>query len=321
MDDTLRRFNEQFDWEPRVEHNESLRPHKHVIVCGMGGSHLGAWLMKKYGPVPEMTIHRDYGLPELPAAILEDAMVILSSYSGTTEEVLDAGREALAKGLPIAAVATGGKLIEFAREHALPHLVIPETGLEPRMAIGFAMLGIARLMGASELEQAVRKAGKRVAAAEGEADGKRIAALLRGKLPFVYASARNTPIAYIWKIKFNETAKIPAPINVFPELCHNELTGFDIVEATRDISSRMHGVFLTDESDHPRNKIRMQVAAAMLAERGIPIESIALQGEGFEKAFRSALLADWVTMHLAREYGVPNPETPMVAEFKSRIGQ
>ena len=322
MEDTIRRFPEQFDWQPIVEHSEVLRPRKHFVVCGMGGSHLGAWLIKKYGNIPNITIHRNYGLPEFSAEIQSDALIVLSSYSGTTEEVLDAGRIALEKGLPVAAVSTGGKLIEFAREHAIPHVVIPETGLEPRMAIGFSMLAIARLMANPMLEKSIRESGKRIDPVAGKDAGTRIAELLRGKIPIVYASAANAPLAFIWKIKFNETAKIPSFFNVFPEMNHNELTGFDVVDSTRDISSRLHAIMLEDFSDHPRIVERMKVAGEMLVEKGIPVERIPLAGKsGFEKAFNSALLAGWASLGLAHEYNVPNPETPMVAEFKKRLGQ
>jgi len=326
MEDTLSRFGEQFDWQPAVEYSEALSAYKHYIVCGMGGSHLGAWLIKRYGQSGHGTtsnifIHRDYGLPELPAGAMEDTLVILSSYSGTTEEVLDSARVALEKGLPMAAISTGGKLIEFAREQAIPHIVIPDTGLAPRMAVGFSMIGLARLMGQTELENAIRIAGKAVDPMAGREEGKRLADILLARIPLIYSSGANIPLAYMWKIKFNETAKIPAFCNALPEMCHNELCGFDTVESTESISERMVAVFLTDENDHERNQTRMQVAGEILAEHRIPVERVVLRGEGFEKVFASALLADWVTLELARSYGVPNAETPLIADFKKRIGQ
>lgn len=314
LEDTLKRFGEQFGWEPEVVNAEKLVSYKNFVVCGMGGSHLGAWLITSYGGVP-ISIHRDYGLP----FVGPDTLVILSSYSGTTEETLDAGRVALERGLPIAAISTGGKLLEFAREHQLPFVQIPDTGLEPRMAIGFSMLGIARLMQHPALEKDIRTAGASIDPVAGEAEGKRLGALLTGKIPVVYSSSVNFPIAYIWKIKFNETAKIPATCSSFPELCHNELTGFDVYAATRAISTPMHVIFLNDSSDHPRIVKRMEVASEMLAERGVSVEHAALDGGGFVKAFKAALLADWVSLDLAERYKVPNPETPMVAEFKERI--
>ena len=144
---------------------------------------------------------------------------------------------------------------------------------------------------------------------------------LRGKIPVVWASHENLSLAFIWKIKFNETSKIPAFCNSMPEICHNELTGMDVIDSTRAIVDQVHVIMLEDESDHPRVQKRMQVAREMLGERGIAVERIQLDGIGFEKAFKSALLADWVSLSLADFYGVPNPETPLIAEFKKRITQ
>lgn len=321
MEDTIRKFGEQFSWQPVVEHNEALKAYKYFIIAGMGGSHLGAWLIRAYGHMPNVLVHRNYGLPSVPKDITENALVILSSYSGSTEEVLDCARECLAKGMPLAAITKGGKLLEFAREHAIPHCVIPESNLEPRMAIGYSMLGIAALMNNLKLQGDIRAAGTAINPGLGESEGTRIAGVLRGKIPLVYSSVSNLPLAYIWKIKCNETAKIPAFCNSFPEFNHNELSGFDTVDGTKSLSSSMHAVYLDDLDDHPRVKLRMQTTADVLAEKGIPVLRIPLTSSGFTKAFDAALLADWVTLSLAREYNVPNPETPLIAEFKKRIGQ
>jgi len=301
-----------------VVNNESLRAHSSFIVCGMGGSHLGAMHIKEYGPASDMLMHRDYGLPELSAETERQALVILSSYSGTTEEVLDSAVAALAKGLPIAAVSTGGKLIDFAREHALPHVIIPETGLQPRLAIGYSMLAVARLMGDLGLESRIRESGKRLDVNARKEEGLRLAEVLKGKVPLVYSSRANEPISYIWKIKFNETSKIPAFYNVFPELCHNEINGLDPNE-TSSLRSNLHILMLEDENDDLRNRKRMKVSGDIFEERGIPVSRVALKGEGFIKALDAAILADWISYALAAYYGVPDEQTPLIAEFKKRI--
>src|SRR3989344_4090611 len=136
MEDTIKRFPEQFGWEPVVEHSDLLRAHKQYVICGMGGSQLGAMLIEAYGPAHNLILHKDYGLPPMSQEDAEQSLFILSSYSGTTEETLDAGREAFARGYATAALSTGGKLIEFAKKHSLPHIVIPDTGLQPRLATG-----------------------------------------------------------------------------------------------------------------------------------------------------------------------------------------
>ena len=320
MEDTLRRFGEQFTWQPVVENGEPIRA-KRYIVIGMGGSHLAAWLIQHYGNVHDIIIHRDYGLPNISDEILKESVIILSSYSGTTEEVLDAAQQVVEKGLPAMAISIGGKLLPFAQEHGMPFVRMPETGLEPRMAIGYSMLGMARLMANPELENAIRTAGASIDPMAGQEEGKRIAATLSKKIPAVYASTKNFPLAYIWKIKFNETSKIPAFCNAVPEMCHTERNGYGIVDSTRPIAENIHAIMLEDPNDHPRIQKRMRVFTEMLGERSLTVEHLHLEGDAFVKVFKTALLADWVSVVLAREYGVPNPNTPMIAEFKQRMDQ
>ncbi len=321
LEDTLRRFSEQFDWHPVVENSQRLSVHNSFLVAGMGGSHLGAWLIQKFDAGLEMLIHRGYGVPAMSEARARNVLFIASSYSGSTEETLDSVKAAFDKGMHIACISTGGALLEFAREHDLPFVHIPDTGLEPRLAIGYSALAISRIMGNSTLESAIRDGGKHINPTQDQVRGLELAEKLVGMIPVVWASSRNLPLAYIWKVKFNETSKIPAFCNSFPELSHNEFTGFDVVESTRAIAQNLHIIMLEDPKDHPRIQKRMQISAQMLTDRKIPVDRIALRGEHFEKLFSSALYGDWVSLGLARYYGVPNPETPLIAEFKKKMAQ
>ena len=318
-ENTISKFTEQFAWEPAVVNGDALSTYKHLIVCGVGGSQLGAMLIKNYGPEPKILLHRDYGLPKFTPEMERDSLIILSSYSGTTEETLDSGREALARGLHIAAVSTGGDLIAFAREHKLPHIIIPDTGLQPRLATGYSMLAMARIFDDSSLLSRIREAGQSIDTAASRAEGARLAEALRGKVPLIYTSRANAPLGYVWKIKINETSKIPAFSNVIPEMCHNEINGLDPVDSTRPLIANMHVVMMEDASDEPRNQKRMRVASDIFKERGIPVLHVALAGNDFAKVFNSYVLSDWVSYALAEHYGVPDEATPLITEFKRRI--
>ena len=150
--------------------------------------------------------------------------------------------------------------------------------------------------------------------------GQKLANELRSKIPVIYASARNAAVAYNWKIKMNETGKIPAFYNVIPELNHNEMTGFDVSEKTKKLSENFHFVFLTDAADHSQIKKRMTVCKKLYENRGLAVTTIALSGDAvFEKIFNSLLLADWAALHTALSYGVSPDGVPMVEEFKKMI--
>jgi glucose/mannose-6-phosphate isomerase len=154
------------------------------------------------------------------------------------------------------------------------------------MAIGYAMIAIARLMGNETLEQAIRDGGRSVSVMEDQVAGLRLAEKLIDKIPLIWSSSRNLPVAYIWKVKFNETAKIPAFCNNFPELNHNEFTGFDVVDSTRHVTGNFHVIMLEDPKDHPRVQKRMSLSKQMLEERGIAVDTIKMRGEHFSKLFQ-----------------------------------
>jgi glucose/mannose-6-phosphate isomerase len=133
----------------------------------------------------------------------------------------------------------------------------------------------------------------------------------------VYASRQNAPIAYIWKIKLNETGKIPAFMNVLPELNHNEITGFYARPATHALVRPFHFITLKDGSDDPRVAKRMGLLVKGYRGRGLPATAVPLRGANvFHKIFSSLLLADWCAYHLACATGADPEEVPVQEEFK-----
>ena len=153
-----------------------------------------------------------------------------------------------------------------------------------------------------------------------EEKGKELAEALRDSVPVIYASTRNSAVANNWKIKFNETGKIPAFYNVFPELNHNEMTGFDVTETTEGLSRKFHFIFLTDTVDHPKIQRRMAVCKKLYEQRGFQVTEVPLEGAStLERIFTSLLTADWTALHLSRIYGTEAEQVPMVEEFKKLI--
>ncbi len=321
MEEQVLNFTEQFKWKPELLRGERLPENpSHFIVCGMGGSHLGARLLLRHNPALNISIHSDYGLPRESIERLRSALIVASSYSGETEEILDSTRSAVGAGLNVAVVTTGGALANYAEEHSLPLILIPKKGVEPRMAVGASMLALAQLMRDTELENKIRQAGENIDVQKYQTDGEALAKRLTGSIPLVYASTLNASLAYFWKIEFNETSKTPAFYNLFPEVCHNELSGFDVHEHTKELSSRMSAIFLKDSDDHPRIVKRMHIMQELLAERGLTTVNVELFGNnGLEKALNGTLSGVWTALALAREYGVPDAVTPLISEFKNKM--
>lgn len=319
MHDTILSFAQQFAWKPEVE-RPVKKTFKKIIVAGMGGSHLAADLLKSANPTLPLTIHRNYGMPSIPSWERSSTLLIASSYSGNTEETIDAFRDAGSTKVARAAIAIGGTLQSLARKARVPYVQMPNTGIQPRSALGFSIKGLAALMGFSSIEAELSLMAKTLKPLVFEGRGKAFAKTLKGSIPLIYASAQNEAIAYNWKIKLNETGKVPAFYNVVPELNHNEMTGFDSTKKNALLSRRFFIIFLSDDNDDPRIQKRMVVLRRLYGAKGLRCAVVPLKGSNrWMKMFSSLVLADWTAYYTALLYGAEPEQVPMVEEFKKMI--
>ncbi len=319
MSDAIKAFAKQFEFKPAIENEENLQTKENFVVVGMGGSHLAADIAKNIQPDLKLHIRSDYGLPEMSEEDLQNSLIICSSYSGNTEEVVEAYNQAQEKGLAIAVVCVGGKLLELAKQDGNPYVQMPDTGIQPRSALGFSLLAILRVMG---LDSLIEKAGllsTSLKPEELEERGKELAERAKDKVPVIYTSRANFSIAYNWKIKLNETGKIPAFYNVLPELNHNEMNGFDAQDSSRHLSEDFYFIFLHDNTDHPKIQKRMEVVQKLYQDRDLKFEVVDLEGDIFTKIFISLIIADWFAVHTAEIYGLESEQVPMIEEFKKLI--
>ncbi len=320
MRDAIKNFNKQFAFEPVIEFPNKFSVAEGFVVVGMGGSHLAADLLKIWQPDLDLYIHSDYGLPPLPAQRLRHSLIILSSYSGNTEEVLDAYEQGLQAKLNLLVIAAGGKLITKAKADGVSHILLPATGIQPRSALGYSLRAFLLALGEEGALKETRELEKTLKPEAFESAGKELAVRLKGFVPVIYASSKNGPLAYNWKIKFNETGKIPAFFNLVPELNHNEMTGFDVKDSTRELSRQFKFLLLKDVEDEEKNQKRMEILESLYRARGLSVEAIQMKGRNiFEKMFNSLLLADWTALHIAEQYGLEAEQVPMVEEFKKLI--
>lgn len=321
MRDAIVEFAKQFYYAPEVEHPRRKK-YQHIIVAGMGGSHLSADILKGYDPTLPITVHREYGIPFITPEKRKHTLLIANSYSGNTEETIDALHEAQKQGIDCAALSVGGTLMKLARKARVPYVRMPDTGIQPRCALGFSIKALVALMGLDSVASDLSRLAKTLKPLTLEQKGKTLARRLKGAIPLVYSSSVNESLAYNWKIKFNETGKIPAFYNVLPELNHNEMTGFDVQPQTEKLSKRFYVLFLRDSADHPRVIKRMDIIKRLYGQRGLPCESIALNGTTrFQRMFSSLLLADWAAYYTATQYGLESEQVPMVEEFKKMMAR
>ncbi len=314
--EAIKNFGKQLEYQPEVINGDKLGKFERFIFVGMGGSALAPDLLKVSNPELDILIHRDYGLPNLPDKVLQNSLIILNSYSGNTEEVLDAFKLALSKNLPMAAISIGGKLLELARQNSISYVEMPDWELEPRLALGLNLKALLKILGKDKELDMISK----VQLPDQEKMGKELAKNLRGFVPVIYSSRKNGPLAYAWKVKINETSKKPSFANVFPELNHNEMAGFHHSEVSKLLSQNFHFIFLKDPADNPKILKRMEVTGKLFQNQKLNVETIELAGDDvFTKIFSSLQLADWVSYYIAKEYGIDPADISTIEEFKRLI--
>jgi glucose/mannose-6-phosphate isomerase len=321
MENSIQNFEKQFDFQPEIINGEKLlQVFDQFVICGMGGSHLAAGILQKTLNNKQIFIHRDYGLSEkylLNSKI--NTLFIASSYSGNTEEVLDFTKEVYSRGLNLVILTKGGKLLEFAKENSITHIVLPESNMQPRMAIIHSLISMTKIIEPTFLHDIYKIKDNfntdYLSKIENQAID--IFPQITNKIPVIYSSSNNRHIAYNWKIKFNETSKIPAFYNSFPELNHNEMQGFDFNENNSNLMNNFCFIFLKDESDDNRILKRFQVLEKLYQEKGYTVISHNMLGYSvLLKILNTIMLADFISLKLAEYYKNEPDLVPFIENFK-----
>ena len=286
-----------------------------LVVCGMGGSGLAGDIFQnlrfELGVTRPIIIWKNYGLPKLPAGIKKPLYVFVS-YSGGTEETISGlvgllKTQSLRIGARIAVITTGGKLKRLAEERGLPLVAFEAGTLTPRQAVGRMFYALAEVMHATHLITRRPPIFTRLVPRAFASAGKHLAAGLKNQLLAIYTSEASRHIGYLWKIKFNETAKVQAFANVLPEMDHNELTAFDTPPKVKAIKTA--AIFLKDGAVTGRLAKKFRVTEKLIRQSGAHVVTLNLPGHsGLEKTWRSLILVDWASYFLGRANGIPDAE-------------
>jgi glucose/mannose-6-phosphate isomerase len=292
-----------------------------VIVSGMGGSALPGDLIRACLPGlgTPVIVSRDYGLPKEAG---ENSLVFASSYSGNTEETLSAYKEARDRGMKIVGFCSGGMLEDLCKKDRTPCIIYPKEreGFQPRFALGYAFTAMVMALHSSgiigDFSGDILGAGRFLEKNKKgmEREGSALAEKLAGRIPVIYSSEKLEGLARVWKINFNENAKMPAFYNCFPEMNHNEMVGYT------NPQGRFHALVLKDRDDHPRILKRMDITSGLIKSRGVDVTLIDLVGGTLtQKVFSSIYLAGWASYCLALNQGTDPTPINMVEDLKKRL--
>lgn len=312
----LSHFKEQFNFEPTIVNKEKIAPFTHVIVCGMGGSAISVSLLKILFPEISITLHNSYGLPVLFNKA--STLLIINSYSGNTEEELEAYAQGVKIGANMAVLSLGGKLIELASSDGIPYVQLPESSLEPRFSIGHQIVGLLTFTNQQAKIQTLKEKISFVDLEKTEQRGKELSLQFKDKFPVIYSSSNLYPVAYLIKAAINEGAKTPSFVNQIPEANHNELQSF-ITDETRSESNSFAFLFLKSTFDHTRIQKRFSVMETMYEERGFVHSGLQTDHTDIQQIFTLIITGYYMATYMALQKNIDPYKTPFIAEFKKRM--
>ncbi|MDO9186497.1 MAG: bifunctional phosphoglucose/phosphomannose isomerase [Bacteroidia bacterium] len=326
MKSLVANFSKQLSEAISIGNNAKLTESKNkisnVLICGLGGSGIGGSIVSELvvgnANVP-VNVTKGYFIPSY---VNENTLIIISSYSGNTEETLNCLELAIAKNAKIVSITSGGKVLEISLSKNYDHIIVP-GGMPPRSCLGYSLTQLFFVLGffgiinnkyKTELEAAI----KLIEAEEANiiAEATSIAEKLNGKIPVIYATTYFEGIAIRFRQQLNENAKILCWHHIIPEMNHNELVGWT------EKNDALSVVIFIDKDEYSRNLARVEINKEVIKKYASHITEVYSKGNSeIEKAIYFIHLGDWVSVILGEMRGADLMEVNVINHLKSALSK
>lgn len=301
---------------------------KNIFFAGMGGSAIGGDLiiscLGQDLKIPAFVVRNYY----LPVFVDRSSLVIVSSFSGNTEESLSCYDHAREKGTQVVCISSGGELSKKAKADNIPLITIP-GGIQPRAALGYLSVPLLVMLTRTglvqiedqdfdETEQLLENKKDSYSPDAKDNFALSLANRLKNKIPVLYSAVDFLQIVgNRWKGQFSENAKVLAFCNVFPELNHNEIVGW---ERLPEVLSNFQIIYLRDEHDFSRTQKRMKITQDILERVTSPIIELWTEGNSrLARLFSLIYLGDWVSYYLAIINGIDPTRIDKINLLKNQL--
>ncbi len=302
-----------------------------VVILGMGGSAIGGDLAGSLA-ISEarmpVLLCRDYNLP---AYVDDNTLVIASSYSGMTEETLTSFEQALKTGARKLVITTGGRLKAIAEANNVPVFTF-DYKAQPRAALSYSLLPILCFLqklglvsdksaDVAEMVQVLSKLAERIGEGvpSSRNPAKKLAKRLYGNLPVIYGSGILSEVARRWKTQLNENGKAWAFYEVFPELNHNAVVGYQF---PAELAEKVVVVLLRSALLHKRVQVRYRITCELLEQAKVGYEIVDGEGKSALSQMMSLVLyGDYVSYYLALLYETDPSPVKVIDFLKKRLAE
>lgn len=326
MKQLIEQFSNQLEEAIRIGRGAKLvfkqKQFNLVMVSGLGGSGIGGSIVQEYVfdklKVP-FIVNKDYFIP---ASINNQSLFIACSYSGNTEETLQAVASAYKAKAQIVCITSGGALAEFAHTHKLNIIEIP-PGMPPRSCLGYSLVqllfvlkkaGLLKTPVETEIQSGITRINKDKSLIQKQA--KALAEKVSGKQIAIYTIAGREGLAIRFRQQLNENSKVLAWHNVIPEMTHNEIVGW------RKANENVAVVFCYHSDDFAKNIKRLQVLKKVVKQYNTNTNEIIIKGSNYwEKAFYFIHFTDWVSVYLADLNQQDTMEVKVIDHLKKEMAK
>ena len=327
MDKLIEKFPAQLVEALEIGKKATIHKHVHdlnkVYVSGLGGSGIGANFVQEFVSneckIPYV-VGKKY---TIPAFVDQNTLAIVSSYSGNTEETLEAFAAMQKTGAKIVCISSGGKLLEAAKEKGYDFIQVPGDWPSPRACLGYSVvqqlfilnkLGLISSKSIEEVSSSVNLIKYDMESIKDKAE--KIANILHGKIPIIYIEDRMEAVAVRLRQQINENGKMLCWHHVIPEMNHNELVGW------RHKNDDFAVLFLRNKDDMKRNQIRTNINKEIIGKyTNTIIEVISKGNSHVERAMYLVHLGDWISWYLAQLGGFDAIEIDVIDHLKSELGK
>jgi len=290
---------------------------KNIFILGMGGSGRVGDILQNHlydSKVPIFVV-KDY---EIPSYCDRNSLIFAVSYSGNTEELISAYKQAWNKGCrKIVSISSGGKLMELANLNQNFHIKVP-SGIQPRLSTPYLFIPILNVLVNSGIiknqEEIIEWTARSLEKPEFRIQAQELVNRIKGKVPIIYSSQKTYCVAEKWKTDIQENSKTICFHNVLPELCHNEINGYI------NLTTKPHVVIIKDKDDHLRVVKRMEIIKKLFERRGVEVTTIPINDDDrLSRLFSSQYLGLWVSFYLALEYKTDPTPVEIVEDLKVEL--
>lgn len=300
---------------------------KNLVVTGMGGSAIAGDLLSDL-------LFQDLGIPlmvnrgyELPSFVNEDTLLLVSSYSGNTEETIYSLNEGLKKKAMIVIFTSDGEIAKTAEHNSLPRVKFPTGYNPPRSALGFSffsMLGLIKkifnvplddkdiknlILTLSKLRDKLTNQNNEIIT---------LAEALVNQIPLIYITRKLKSVALRWQTQINENSKTFAHINLIPEANHNEIVG---LEFPREKIKQMHLILLrTENYENKQIKKRFLITKDLLKDSVGNITTVNAEGTNkLEDMFSLIYKGDFLSYYISRIIKIDPTPVKRIDLLKRRL--